>query len=144
MPTALVTSSEDPAGALAEVLRAAAWMGSGAAPARTAAAERPAVAGEHRAEDVAPASSAQALERDAGPVEGSEEEEPLTLAEPALSAAVAAPASPVPAGPAAGPQVRLEGEELHVAIDDRRWRVRGLARVTSFEVLRVNVLVARA
>lgn len=45
--------------------------------------------------------------------------------------------------PAAGPQVRLEGEELHITIDDRRWRVRGLARVTSFEVLRVNVLVAR-
>jgi hypothetical protein len=37
------------------------------------------------------------------------------------------PASPLPAGPAAGPAVRLEGEELHVSIDDRRWRIRGLA-----------------
>ena len=37
----------------------------------------------------------------------------------------------------------LAGEELRVGIEDRRWRVRGLARVTSFDVLRVNVLVAR-
>lgn len=124
---ALATSSEDPAGALAEVLRAAAWMGSGPAPARAgpagpapapAAVEPGSEGGEAKAAGQAPP----------GPVFVSAEQAP--------------PASPLPAGPAAGPAVRLEGEELHVAIDDRRWRVRGLARVTSFEVLRVNVLVA--
>jgi DNA primase len=46
-------------------------------------------------------------------------------------------------GPPVGPSVQLAGDELRVGIDDRRWRVRGLAKVTSFEVLRVNVLVAR-
>ena len=92
-------------------------------------------------------SSAPASAVAEAPLDGGEEENAGELpAEPASEvAAVSEPvlASPLPAGPAAGPQVRLEGEELHVGIDDRRWRVRGLARVTSFEVLRVNVLVAR-
>ena len=33
--------------------------------------------------------------------------------------------------------------ELRLAFDDRRWRVRGLGRASSFEVLKVNVLAAR-
>ncbi|MGH2872297.1 MAG: DNA primase, partial [Solirubrobacteraceae bacterium] len=52
------------------------------------------------------------------------------------------PASPLPPGPPTGPSVQLAGEELHVQVDDRRWRIRGLGKVTSFEVLRLNVLVA--
>ncbi|MCP9491974.1 MAG: CHC2 zinc finger domain-containing protein [Solirubrobacteraceae bacterium MAG38_C4-C5] len=131
----LATSAEDPDAALAEVLRAAAWMGQGRAPARTSPA---AVA-------TAPASAAPAPAEREAPAGGGEEEElagePPSAAVPVSAAE--APASPLPAGPAAGPAVRLEGEELHVVLDDRRWRVRGLARVTSFEVLRVNVLVAR-
>jgi len=39
--------------------------------------------------------------------------------------------------------VEFAGDELRVLLEERRWRVRGLAKVTSFEVLRVNVLVAR-
>ena len=60
--------------------------------------------------------------------------------EPSPTSSVSA--SPVPAGPRAGPVARLEGEELRVQIDGRGWRVRGLGKVTSFEVLRLNVLVA--
>jgi DNA primase catalytic core len=137
---ALATSVEDPAGALAEVLRAAVWMGQGAAPARTPPA-------------AATVSSAPAPQEPDAPVGGGEEEEAagappaapvsVSAAEPSTPAPGRVGASPVPVGPAAGPQVRLEGEELHVVLDDRRWRVRGLARVTSFEVLRVNVLAAR-
>ncbi len=41
------------------------------------------------------------------------------------------------------PTVELAGDELRVAFDDRHWRIRGLAKATSFEVLRLNVLVAR-
>ena len=33
--------------------------------------------------------------------------------------------------------------ELRLTFDDRRWRVRGLGRASSFEVLKVNVLAAR-
>jgi integrase/recombinase XerD len=39
--------------------------------------------------------------------------------------------------------VEASGDELLIQIDERRWRVRGIASATSFESLRVNVLVAR-
>ena len=35
------------------------------------------------------------------------------------------------------------GEEIVMTLGDRRWRVRGIAKNTSFDALRVNVLVAR-
>jgi len=134
---AVITSVEDPAGALAELLRSATWLGLGRA------VPRPAQRVESDpAPKLAPATPAD-IEEDI--VDGStaaEVTEPSFLAaqppmpEPAL-------ASPVPAGPPVGPSVQLAGEELRVGIDDRRWRVRGLAKVTSFEVLRLNVLVAR-
>jgi DNA primase len=125
---ALATSTEDPAGALAAVLHAAVWMGAGPAPARTATAAR--------GEAPAPARLVPALAEPEASVDGGEEEKVVAGVEAPL-------ASPLPAAPPAGPRVELSGEELHVGLDDRRWRVRGLARVTSFEVLRVNVLVAR-
>lgn len=37
----------------------------------------------------------------------------------------------------------MSGDELTAAYGDRRWRMRGLAKVTSFDLLRLNVLVAR-
>ncbi|HEX2084212.1 MAG TPA: DNA primase [Solirubrobacteraceae bacterium] len=137
----LATGTDDPAGALAEALRAAAWMGAGPAPRRAAApvVETPA----------ATRALPTAAEPDGAP-EGGEGEQHEAVGEgPADRSFVAepsvpspAPASPLPAGPAAGPAVALEGDELRVQLDERRWRVRGLAKVTSFEVLRVNVLVA--
>ncbi|MGH9283157.1 MAG: DNA primase, partial [Acidimicrobiales bacterium] len=36
------------------------------------------------------------------------------------------------------------GDELRVVMGERRWRVRGLARCSSVELLRVNVMVSRA
>lgn len=135
----LATSSEDPAGALAEVLRAAAWMGAGPAPARSPASTEPRPASALAAARFARASVVVEAVADGG--EGEEATEPAAAAVPSADPP-AVEASPLPAGPPAGPHVRLEGEELHVERDGRRWRVRGLARVTSFEVLRVNVLVA--
>jgi DNA primase len=149
---ALATDSEDPARALAEVLRAATWMGSGRAPRRS-----PVIVGQPAPPEPTPAADVDDERHDvrrrvAEPsrsstrepevsADGGEEE---NASEPPAGPVVPEPlASPLPPGPAAGPAVRLEGEELHVLIDDRRWRVRGLARVTSFEVLRVNLLVAR-
>jgi len=51
-------------------------------------------------------------------------------------------ASPVPAPPAA-PAAELVGEELRLVLGERRWRVRGLGRITSLDALRLNVAVAR-
>ncbi|MHB1835327.1 MAG: hypothetical protein ACYCXW_10205, partial [Solirubrobacteraceae bacterium] len=53
------------------------------------------------------------------------------------------PSSPVPRPPGVQPVVKLDGDELRVEIEDRRWRIRGLGKASSFELLRVNVLVAR-
>jgi hypothetical protein len=41
------------------------------------------------------------------------------------------------------PRPELSGEELLVQLGDRRWRVRGLARTTSFDSLRLNLMVRR-
>jgi DNA primase catalytic core len=141
---ALVTSVEDPAGALAELLRSATWLGSGAVSSRQPVQPDP-------TPEVAMSESGAAVpvvtEVDVVDESGDvEEQAPEPVSELSFLAAKTpepAPVSPVPAGPPVGPSVQLAGEELRVGIDDRRWRVRGLAKVTSFEVLRVNVLVAR-
>ena len=122
----LITSVEDPAGALAEVLRAAEWLGAGSSHVPAAAPT-----------DVEPVPAPPAA-TSAAPtlVESDVEAEPIgqdvdELPEVAFLAAQPLEpglASPVPAGPPVGPSVQLDGEELRVGIDDRRWRVRGLGR----------------
>jgi DNA primase len=70
---------------------------------------------------------------------------------PAASPAAALPpaepppsSSPLlaPVEPAA-PESEVVDGELRLVFGDRSWRVRGLARLSSFEVLKVNVLVSR-
>jgi hypothetical protein len=129
----LITATEDPAGALGELLRAAAWLGPGQPPNRPSA-------------PIVDVSQVEAeVSSLAAPLPAADEQQRLKkeaeLNEPAPEAE-SLPASPVPAGPPVGPSVRLERDDLHVSIDGRGWRVRGLGKVTSFEVLRLNVLVA--
>ncbi len=50
--------------------------------------------------------------------------------------------SVVPPGPEPDVVPHVDGDELIVVLGDRRWRVRGLRRNTSFDALRVNVLVS--
>jgi DNA primase len=113
---------EEPAGALAQLLREAVWIGAGEPAARPAPApvepERP------------------------GDTNGAEGD--LLSAAKAARSVSPPPASPVPRAPGAQPVVKLDGEELRVEIEDRRWRIRGLGKASSYELLRVNVLVARA
>jgi DNA primase len=155
----------DAAGELALLLRNAVWMGAGKEPARPApvpvhdggAVALAAGALERQLED-APAQPAsehedateqedeqqqeddphgEATANGAGPADGG-----LLLAAEA-GEQPPAPSLPVRPARAAGPLVELSGDELHVVVDGRRWRVRGLAKASSFETLRVNVLVAR-
>ncbi len=151
---------DDAAGELALLLRNAVWMGAGAAPSRPTPARvdaAPAVledapaqpASEEQADGQEPGGEAQGTAHElgggetvavngAGPVGG----DLLLAAEAAAQPpAPSLPARPAPAG--AGPLVELAGDELHVQVDGRRWRVRGLGKASSFEALRVNVLVAR-
>jgi DNA primase len=54
------------------------------------------------------------------------------------------PASPSPSSAAPlSPAAEVEGDEVRFAFGDRRYRVRGLARNTSFDSLRVNLLAGR-
>jgi DNA primase len=126
------TSVEEPAGALAQLLREAVWIGAGEPAARPASAS---VEPEH---DVARAQLEQ--HGDTNGVEG----DPPSVAKAAVPSSPP-PSSPVPRLPGAQPVVKLEAEgELRVEVEDRRWRIRGLGKASSFELLRVNVLVARA
>ncbi|MCD4750344.1 MAG: toprim domain-containing protein, partial [Thermoanaerobaculales bacterium] len=74
-------------------------------------------------------------------------EEPSTLvkteANTGSSARKAAKASPVPSVPAPDVPTEIRDHEVLLSLGDRRWRVRGLARNLSFEVLKVNLLVAK-
>lgn len=111
--------------ALARVIRAAQWMGTGE--------RRRASRAEPVAPTQPPAADSRAAKEGNGPDDG-----------PELSSFAAEPlaASPVPAGPA-GPDHELVGDELRLVVGERRWRVRGLARCSSVDLLRVNVMVSR-
>ena len=130
-----------PTDTLGRLIRAAAWMGSGLAPTR-------------RAVTCVPPHDADADDGGDGADDGGDDGGPGARD----GCSFAAAAAPGPAGPPAAlapqlvsptpalpPQVApvVDGDELRVALGDRRWRVRGLAKVTSFDLLRVNVLVAR-
>jgi DNA primase catalytic core len=95
-------------------IRKAVWLGKGAAP-----SEAP---GQH-VEDVAL------------PAETPPPTEPPSLAAAVVAAPIAAPSTDVAA--------EVSDDEVVMSFGDRRWRVRGLAKNLSAEVLKVNVLVSR-
>jgi len=115
----------NPTDALSRHVRKAAWMGSGPGP-----ADR----------------------RHAGPVEQPEPGEtppppsPLAASQPPVSEAPVVEPGAVSPLPSAGlPEPVITGPgEATITIGDRRWRVRGLDRITSFDLLRLSVLVSRA
>lgn len=113
--------------ALGRVIRAAQWMGTGDK------------RGAHRVEPAAPTQPLPAESPAA-----KEENRPEGAEVPAVPSFAAEPlaASPVPAGPTATGH-ELVGDELRVVMGERRWRVRGLARCSSVDLLRVNVMVSR-
>jgi len=144
------TSVQESAGALAQLLREAVWLGAGEPAARPAPAP---VEPESKPADPpppAPIEPEQGGARAQLEQQGDTEDERGRDGDPSSAAKAASPSSPPPSSPVPrppGPQpvVRLEGEgELRVEIEDRRWRIRGLGKASSFELLRVNVLVARA
>jgi len=112
---------------LSLVIRQAAWLGRGPCPECAAA---PAAAKEEStpSEEVAPG----LLSSPPGGVS--------SLAAAALPAIPGEP-SGFPAGISC--EVEVRDDEATAVMGDRKWRVRGLAKNTSFEQLRVNVLVAK-
>ncbi len=147
------TSVEEPAGALAQLLREAVWIGAGEPAARPAPAPvesesepagdppRPAPIEPERGGARAQLEQQGDTEDESGETNGVEGD--LPSAAKAAAPSSPPPSSPVPRPPGAQPVVKLDGDELRVGIEDRRWRIRGLGKASSFELLRVNVLVAR-
>ena len=136
-----------PTDALGAAIRAAAWMGRGPGPAtlRQAAAipapiapgQSQAAKGENRP---GPAGSDGQNWPHPGPEPEHDSPVPSFAARPPAEPLLA---SPVPPPAPAEPAAEIAGDEVTLRYGDRRWRVRGLARVSSFEALRVNVLVSR-
>lgn len=106
---------------LGVVIRKALWLGKGSAPASP---------------------DSQPITTPPAPQAGASAEAPAV---PSLAAAVpeTLPASPVPATPAEDIPCEVRDDEILLTLSDRRYRVRGLAKNLSFELLKVNLLAAR-
>ncbi len=142
-------SLERPADGLARAVRAATWMAgkttTDAKPAPHAPTEHVAPAGEDDVagdEDV-PVDHQQAADIDAPePNAGQPGPDGDELAEDDEDAGWLV--SPVPFSPPPGHEPTFDAQgSLWLRFADRRWRVRGLERNTSFDVLRVQVMVTR-
>lgn len=157
----VAVGAKDARAALGRFLRKAAWIGptraSAPAPARSslsAAVPIVEVASSVAAEPTPPAEPAASVESvphaepapRVGPAAPVDEE-------PTVDEQWPVPVDPAVFSPARVPEVDALGEvvvsgqgpgvELRIGLGNRSWRVRGLDRVTSFEALKVNVLVAR-
>ena len=117
----VANGADDPESALAELVRRAVWLGAGPVPHRVTP---PVVS-------TSPGTPAE-IE-----LESDDDGQP-SLPEVVSDQEV----SPVPAGPVAGPELVLVDGQAVVSFADRRWRLRGLEKNTSFDVLRANVLVS--
>jgi hypothetical protein len=121
------------------VIRKALWLGKGKASALSTQAT-PAPTPTTTKDKTPPEIVADAPNEDAEPTP----EEPLPLAaDSELHEVEPLTATPEPAPPTEPPAADERGEEVVMSLGDRRWRVRGIAKNTSFDALRVNVLVAR-
>lgn len=113
------------------LIRKAAWLGKGQAPMPPDSASVTTAA----AKDEMPAPVAD--------VSAPASAEALGVPSLAAADAVALPASPVPALVAEDVPCEVKDNEITLTIGDRRYRVRGLAKNLSFELLKVNLLAAR-
>lgn len=141
----VAVAASDPTEALAGLVRAASWIGSGGPAARAAKQQAPATAmadDEGSSSFVAePPLVADRVEPAADRVETAAVEATGPVEQVEADGAVVV--SPVPVV-AVDADVSISAEhELVVVFGGRRWRVRGLGKVSSFDMLRVNVLVAK-
>ena len=134
---------------LGALIRSAEWMGSaGCSPVRRSSGPKPEGLEPERLADrpaLDPATAPQAEMAHQAAKDKTPDTQPSSLAaEPETAAAGApeAPCSPVPAGPAEI-EAEVSDHEVAFSFGDRRWRVRGLERNTSYETLRINLLVSR-
>ena len=149
----VAVQSTEPADALGRLLRRASWMSAGAGPKTRRQAPEPVsaevVSADPVARAVVPAARA-AKQKDAEPIVAVLPEQlPPVDGSGFAAAAVSEPeAEEVPSLVGVAPkdsEVTVTADhELVAVFGGRRWRVRGLGKVTSFDALRVNVLVSKS
>jgi DNA primase catalytic core len=129
----VAVQARNPTDVLGGYLRKAAWMGTGKAPksSMVVAVEPPA------------SLAAESLGDGEISLTGQDDPEPGGPAEPAAEVPPE-DVSPVPRPSSLQPVERSSQRELVLTVGQRRWRVRGLEKVTSFDLLRVNLLVGLA
>ncbi len=117
---------------LGVAIRKALWLGRGKAPQHAPSVEPIALEANVHAplQQIAEGKSDSLLGVEAVKEETIADAEPL-------------PATPAPAAPAAGIEAQVKDSEIALTVGDRRYRVRGLAKNLSYDVLKVNVLVAK-
>jgi DNA primase catalytic core len=121
------------------VIRKAVWLGKGKAPAVATSpapieAPPPPRSSEEAAKGKTDTEADRVCDATTSPAStDAESDEPS-------SPIAASPEPPLPSEPAPAEE---RGEEILFTLGDRRWRIRGLAKNTSFDALRVNVLVGR-
>jgi len=126
------------------LIRKAIWLGQGKASAPSTQATTPVSPPTAKSEtlDASPPGTVADAPAEASEPAPEELAHPLDAgSEPGEAEPLAA--TPEPASPREPPPAEERGEEVVMPLGDRRWRVRGIARNTSFDALRVNVLVAR-
>jgi len=140
---------QPPLKSLGLVIRKAEWLGKGEPPDLDTAA--PATLVSESEPETSPESPEQAPEPDpaessslvAGPVDVAPHPEREPDPASANEALAELPASAVPEPPTADIEAEVTERDVVLNFGDRRWRIRGLQRNTSFDVLKVNVLVSR-
>ena len=133
--------------ALGVAVRKAVWLGKGKAPEASPTSAPIAadvedlapVVEEPRA--IVPARAASSLAAD---LAAKKKPEAVVQTEPRAEGSPVPAASPIPPAPSApGNEAEVTEAEIALAFGERSYRVRGLAKNTSYDVLKVNVLAAR-
>jgi DNA primase catalytic core len=138
-------TTQPAAKSLGVLLNSAQWMGKGKPPERMRV--------EPVAAPVTPIDEQSATKEEKQPVEpeplaAEEIEEPV----PSLAAEPAAHEAELPPGPEGAPPLRISApqipveigaEEIAITLGDRRYRVRGLAKNLSYDLIKINLLVSR-
>jgi len=131
----VAVGAKNPTDVLGRAIRQASWMGKGAAPSTRRPASDLPEPGPSSAAAVAvdePSAPATAQEPAESPVE-----ELVGPAEP-VAPSVVSPAPPTQAEDAP----LVSEREVLLSFAERRWRVRGLGKASSFDLLRVNVMAS--
>jgi len=126
---------------LGVAIRKALWLGKGEP--KAAPTSEVSIASESE-----PHASARACAASSLAAIAAKEETLAQATEPLPASPMPLAASPMPAAPSAEPAIEIRGHEILATCGEgaeaRRYRVRGLAKNLSFEVLRVNLLASKA